>query len=108
MTPQDSFKEFVLDQLTAMESVTCRAMFGGFGLYRQDVFFGILHKGQLYFKTHDQTRPAYQEYGMQPFRPSDKQTLKNYYEVPPDILEDGDELIRWAEKAVGRAANRRE
>ena len=107
MTPQDSFKEFVLDQLTAMESVTCRAMFGGFGLYRQGVFFGILHKGRLYFKTHDQTRPAYQEYGMQPFRPSDKQTLKNYYEVPPDILEDGDELIRWAEKAVGQAANRR-
>jgi DNA transformation protein len=108
MAPQDSFKEFVLDQLAAMESVTSRAMFGGFGLYRQDVFFGILHKGRLYFKTNDQTRPAYQEHGMQPFRPSDKQTLKNYYEVPPDILEDGDELIRWAEKAVGRAANRRE
>ena len=102
MTPQDSFKEFVLDQLTAMESVTCRAMFGGFGLYRQGVFFGILHKGRLYFKTNDQTRPAYEEYGMQPFRPSDKQTLKNYYEVPPDILEDGDELVRWAEQAAGR------
>ena len=38
---------------------------------------------------------------MQPFRPSDKQTLKNYYEVPPDILEDGDELVRWAEQAAG-------
>ncbi len=102
MTRQDSFKEFVLDQLAAMESVTWRAMFGGFGLYRQGVFFGILHKGRLYFKTNDQTRPAYEEYGMQPFRPSDKQTLKNYYEVPPDILEDGDELVRWAEQAAGR------
>ncbi len=101
MTRQDSFKEFVLDQLAAMESITCRAMFGGFGLYRQGVFFGILHKGRLYFKTNDHTRSAYEEYGMQPFRPSDKQTLKNYYEVPPDILEDGDELVHWAEQAAG-------
>ena len=98
---QDSFKEFVLDQLAGMGSVTCRAMFGGYGLYYNQIFFGILHKGRLYFKTNDQTRPAYKKCGMQPFRPSDKQTLKNYYEVPPDILEDGDELIRWAEQAAG-------
>jgi DNA transformation protein len=98
--PQDSFKEFVLDQLAGMEPVTCRAMFGGFGLYHHDVFFGILHKGRLYFKTDDQTRPAYEENGMKPFRPTDKQTLKNYYEVPLEILEDGEALILWAGKAV--------
>ena len=102
---QDSFKEFVLDQLTGMEPVTCRAMFGGFGLYHHDVFFGILHKGRLYFKTNDQTRTAYEKYGMKPFRPSDKQTLKNYFEVPPEILEDGETLILWAEQAAGRSTS---
>jgi DNA transformation protein len=75
-------------------------MFGGFGLYHRDLFFGILHKGRLYFKTNDQTRLDYEKYGMKPFRPSDKQTLKNYYEIPPDILEDGEELILWAREAV--------
>lgn len=97
---QDSFKEFVLDQLAGMAPVTCRAMFGGFGLYHHDAFFGILHKGRLYFKTDDHTRPAYKEYDMHPFRYSDKQTLKNYYEVPPDILENEEELILWARDAV--------
>ena len=97
---QDSFKEFVLDQLDEMRPVSCRAMFGGFGLYHHDIFFGILHKGRLYFKTNDQTRPAYEEYGMQPFRPSDQQTLKNYYEVPLDILEDKDNLTLWARGAA--------
>lgn len=97
---QDSFKEFVLDQLGEMRSVACRAMFGGFGLYHHDIFFGILHKGRLFFKTDDQTRPAYEKYGMKPFRPSDKQTLKNYYEVPPDILESKGDLILWAHGAA--------
>lgn len=97
---QDSFKEFILDQLEQMKPVSCRAMFGGFGLYHGDIFFGILHKGRLYFKTDDQTRPVYQEYGMKPFRPSDKQTLKNYYEVPPDILESEDDLVLWARGAA--------
>ena len=97
---QDSFKDYVLDQLQGMEAVTHRAMFGGYGLYCGDVFFGILHQGRLYFKTNDQTRPAYEEAGMQPFSPSDKQTLKNYYEVPPDVLEDEQQLILWAEGAV--------
>jgi DNA transformation protein len=100
---QDSFKEFVLDQLAGMLPITCCAMFGGFGLYHHDVFFGILHKGRLYFKTNEQTRPTYEEYGMKPFRPSDKQILKNYYEAPPDILENEEEIIVWASQAVGIA-----
>lgn len=101
---QDSFKEFVLGQLAGMPPITCQAMFGGFGLYHHDVFFGILHKGRLYFKTNDQTRPTYGEHGMKPFRPSDKQTLKNYYEVPSDILENEEDLIVWAGQAVRATA----
>lgn len=107
MMKQDSFKEFVLDQLTGMNPVNCRAMFGAFGLYHRDVFFGILHKGRLYFKTNDQTRSAYEEYGMKPFRYSDKQTLKNYYEVPTDVLENEEELVLWARDAVQVARNKK-
>jgi len=99
---QDSLKDFVLDQLQGMEPITCRAMFGGYGIYHGDVFFAILHTSRLYFKTNDQTRPSYEEQGMKPFRPSDQQTLKNYYEVPPDILEDGEELVIWARRCTGK------
>ena len=38
---------------------------------------------------------------MKPFQPNSKQTLKNYYEVPAEILEDEDQLADWARKAVG-------
>ena len=96
----DAFRTFVLDQLGQLGGVTCRAMFGGYGLYQRTVFFGIIYKGRLYFKTTSTSRAAYLKKGMKPFRPSAKQTLKTYYEVPLDIIEDQDELSAWARKAV--------
>ena len=96
----DAFKAFVLDQLRDRAGVTCRAMFGGYGLYRRTVFFGIIYNGRLYFKTNSTSRAAYLRKGMKPFRPSAKQILKSYYEVPLDIIEDQNELSGWARQAV--------
>ena len=96
----DSFKEFVLDQLHDLDRVTCRRMFGGYGLYQGKIFFGILYKGRLYFKTDASTRHSYLEIGMKPFRPNAKMTLKTYYEVPADIIEDPDQLMEWATKGI--------
>ncbi len=96
----ESFKEFVLDQLGELGEVDCRAMFGGYGLYRGQLFFGIIFKGRLYFKTSPASRRPYLEMGMKPFRPNAKQTLKTYYEVPVDIIEDRGQLVAWARKAI--------
>ena len=98
-----TFKDFVLDQLRALPGVEARRMFGGFGLYRGDKFFGIIFKGALYFKTTEATARPYIERGMEPFRPSAKQKLKNYYEVPSDVIEDARELERWATAALAVA-----
>ena len=103
----DSFKAFVLDQLARLGRVECRAMFGGYGLYQGRTFFGILFKGRLYFKTDAASAAAYRERGMQPFRPSATMTLKTYYEVPVDVLEDDEELAVWARQAVHRASRKR-
>jgi len=95
----DGFKDFVLDQLSGLQGLTGRAMFGGYGLYCGRVFFGIVQKGRLYFKTNSTTAPRYRERKMKPFRPNAKQTLKNYYEVPVNVLEDAGELTIWARQA---------
>jgi DNA transformation protein len=96
----DSFQTFVIDQLRELGRIECRAMFGGHGLYHERVFFGILHKGRLYFKTDSAARADYIEWRMRPFRPNRKMTLKSYYEVPPEIAEDSDQLVAWASRAI--------
>lgn len=101
MAPKhDGFKDFVLDQLSELQGLTCRAMFGGYGLYHREKFFGIIHKGRLYFKTDQTTAPRYRDRGMKPFKPTSNQTLKNYYEVPVQILEASDDLTAWASQAA--------
>ena len=106
MTP-DSFTDYVMDQLHGLGAVSCRPMFGGYGLYQGAVFFGIIFKGRLYFKTDSTTQPRYREMGMTPFRPSAKQTLKAYYEIPADILEDPEQLVAWARQAIHTAVGSR-
>jgi DNA transformation protein and related proteins len=96
----ESFKDFVLDQLRELDSVEARRMFGGHGLYQDETFFGILHKGKLYFKVDETTVGEYRKRKMKPFRPNAKQTLKSYYQVPVEILEDNERLCDWAEKAI--------
>lgn len=96
----DEFKDFVLDQLRDVNGVVCRPMFGGHGLYSGPTFFAILYRSQLFFKTSESTRAKYEERGSQPFKPSEKQTLRNYVEVPPDVIEQRQTLCEWANEAI--------
>lgn len=99
----DSFVEYVVDQLRRLGEVEAKAMFGGHGLYCGGAFFAIIADGRLYFKTDAVSRRGYEGRGMGPFRPNPKQTLKTYYEVPVEVLEDDEELAAWAERALAAA-----
>ena len=96
----DSFCDYVLEQLNVLDRVHDRAMFGGIGLYYGEQFFGIIHEGRLYFKTHATTLDKYLRHQAAVFAPSAKQILKNYREVPAEILEDSSQLAVWAREAV--------
>jgi len=107
--PADTFKDFVLDQLTPIPDLRCGRMFGSYGVYSGEKFFGIISKSRLYFKTDETTRKAYLQRESKPFHPMPKMELKRYYEVPLEILEDRDQLIQWARAAVdvGKPSRRR-
>ncbi len=105
----DSFKEFVLDQLSALSDVRARAMFGAHGLYQGEHFFGILDEGRLFFKTDAVSEKEYITRGMGPFTYEMKGRVMtmSYYEVPPEILEQPLELVLWARRALILAAQKK-
>lgn len=103
----DSFKEFVLDQLHELPDLRAKAMFGAHGLYSGDHFFGILDEGCLFFKTDEQTQKDFIEHGMGPFtyKMKGRVMTMSYHEVPPDVLENAPELTLWARRAIQIAVN---
>jgi DNA transformation protein len=105
--PDDSFKEFILDQLSALPDVHAKAMFGAHGLYQSESFFAILDEGRLFFKTDTLSQADYMARGMGPFTYESKGRMMTmgYHEVPPDVLENREELVIWARRAIQIAAS---
>lgn len=103
--PDESFKDFVLDQLSALPDVRARAMFGAFGIYCGETFFGIVDEGRLFFKTGADNQSYYLERDMPAFTytAKGKTMTMAYHEVPPDVLEQPHEFICWARKAIAVA-----
>jgi DNA transformation protein len=105
----DSFKEFVLDQLSVLPDVRAKAMFGAHGIYSDDKFFAILDEGRLFFKTDVSSQADYMARGMGPFTYEMKGKVMSmaYHEVPPDVLENAPELVEWARRAIQLAATKK-
>ena len=104
MAVSKQYLDYLLGQLKGLGGVEARRMFGGLGLYSRGTFFGLLYKDRLYFKTDDSTRPEYEARGSEGFQPRPGVRVQmTYYTVPAEVLEDEDELVRWAQKAVTAA-----
>jgi DNA transformation protein len=106
MSVSASFLEFVLDQLDACGPITAKRMFGGVGLYAGDRFFAVMMDDTIYLKVDDATRPSYEAAGSRAFNPFPEKSATGslqYFEVPLAVLEDADELARWATKSIAVA-----
>ena len=105
MSVTPDYLRYIIDQLTSLDRVTSRRMFGGVGLYCDGLFFGIISADTVYFKVDDSNRAIYEARGMDKFRPfRDKPQLSmNYYEVPADVIEDPEELAAWARRSLAVA-----
>ena len=104
MPVSEEYLDYVIDQLGCIGQVAAKRMFGGVGLYYDGMFFGLIAGDQLYFKVDDENRGEYVAAGSRPFQPyGDDSYSMGYFEVPVDVLEDVDQLRRWARGAVGAA-----
>jgi DNA transformation protein len=98
------FCEYVLDQLSEIDGLKAKAMFGGFGIYSEGIIFAlIIGDGTLYFKVNDFNRPDFLEIGSKPFEyknKNGKDVVMPYFEIPPHLLEDKEQILLWAKKSI--------
>jgi len=98
MPVSDEYLQFVLDQLSSLDGVTARRMFGGAGLFRDGKMFGLVADDVAYLKVDDSNRSMYEASGAKRFRPyPDKPETMSYCDVPAEVLESRDKFAEWAE-----------
>jgi len=97
---RDASREWLEERFATLPELDVRRLFSGFGLYSEDVIFGIHFRGRIYFKVDAASAVDFLARGAEPFCPRPGQTLGRYYEVPADVADDDDELITWARRAI--------
>lgn len=99
-----SFQSFALDQLGRVQAVRARKMFGGVGIYGDELFFAIMDDDRLWLKVDDTNRGDFEALGLGPFRPDpSRPDVMQYYPVPEEVLEDVEALRVWVGKALAVA-----
>jgi TfoX/Sxy family transcriptional regulator of competence genes len=72
------------------------------GLRAGGVQFAFVIKGSLYLRVDDDSRAALEALGAVPFTYAGRSktvTVASYLEAPDQIMDDADELLRWARHA---------
>lgn len=84
--------------------VRARAMFGGYGVYIGDLMVALIAGGQLYLKSGEGNRPAFEALGLPLFTymREGKRVALGYSLAP-----DGVDLYPWLEGAVTEARARK-
>jgi DNA transformation protein and related proteins len=106
MANSPTFVEYALDLLSLVEGVEARRMFGGHGLYRGGVMFGLLDDDELFLKADEQTRPRFEEAGCRNWVYPGAPGTTSYWRPPDAAHEDPESMLPWARLAL-EAADRR-
>ena len=111
MKSSKDYLDYVLiGPLHYVEGITSRPMFGGFGIYKDGIFFALIDSDQLYFKADESTEKDYKDLGSQQFtyEMKGKSNTMDYWSVPEEIMSDPDGSRTWALKAFEVAKKAKE
>ena len=106
MPVSEEYREYVRDLFTAFGAIRIRSMFGGAGIFCDDLMLGLIIDDQIYLKADDHNRRDFENAGQGPFlfeRKNGRTMAMSYYLIPDALYDDTDELAVWAKNAFAAA-----
>jgi DNA transformation protein len=99
---QSEFVAFVIEKMSFVHELRVRGMFGGYGIFQDDCMFALIIEDQLYFKADAITRSEFEAKGLNPFTYAARGKLVEvqYFEAPPEVFDEIDEMQSWTHKAL--------
>ncbi len=108
----DEYAVFLSDLFAGLGPVELRRMFGGQGLYHDDLIIGLIIGEALFLKTDEETRPLFQAGDGSPFvyTGKGKPVTTSYWSPPVEAFESAEDMLPWArlaQEAALRSAARK-
>lgn len=105
----DEFTAHCTELLNPLGPVRARRMFGGQGLYVDELFVAIIVGEQLYLKTDGESRSRFEAVGCEPFRyqKQGEWTSLGYFRPPEEAMESPALMQPWARLALEAALRAR-
>lgn len=108
MARDTSYRDYILyDVLGYIDGITDRAMFGGWGIYKDGLIIGIIAEGELYLKADLMSIKILTEQGCYPFSYQGKDGKKMsmaYMSVPEETLENQEAIEARIEESFAISA----
>lgn len=97
--------EQIQELFSVFGRVSVRRMFGGAGIFADGLMIGLISDGDIFLKADAQTIPNFEAEGMAAFTYGAKRrrVVMSYWRMPDRLLDDPDELAKWARGAFGTA-----
>jgi DNA transformation protein len=99
-----------LDHLAELFSVlgpvSVRRMFGGAGIFAEDMMIALAVDGVVFLKADEHSIPDFEREGLGPFRyqtKDGKRTIASFWQMPGRLYDEPDQLARWAIQALEAA-----
>ena len=85
--------------------VRLKRMFGGHGIYADELFFALETQGEIFLKTDAVTRREFVAAGSLPFSfgRAGKTIVTSYWRLPEAAFDEPDQLLHWSKLALDAA-----
>lgn len=102
--------DYLPDVFRLLGPVRIRRMFGGHGVYLDDLFFAIVDEDVLYLKADAESAHYFKELGLPQFEyvKDGRAQQMAYYAAPAEVLDDAEQALTWGRLAVEAAMRARE
>ena len=109
LSARPPFVDHCAELLSPLGAVRVKRMFGGWGLYVDEIFLALIAYERLYLKADAETRAAFEAEGCEPFIYSadGKSVSLGYWTAPAEALDSPALMLPWARLALQAALRAR-
>ena len=103
------FVEYLTEVFQDFGTVRSRRMFGGYGIYHDNLMFGLVADDVLYLKVDAHSATRFEDMDLKPFEyvKNGKSMKMSYYMAPEAIFDDPEIAKEWADLAFAAALRSR-